>query len=124
MEKTDRRQSRQRQLTLGLMCSISDGKSSYFGTVEDLSALGLRIGQLSLDFDETVQQCQAVIHGLIGDIDIIVTPRWSKETNPGFYQEIGFQIQDPPQSWMHFVERLTNETDQLRSLFVPTELGL
>ena len=65
MGKSDRKHDRHK--TLGLMSFISDGKSSVLGIVEDLSATGIKVGQVPLDFDESVQKCKAVIHGPTGD---------------------------------------------------------
>jgi hypothetical protein len=111
MGKIDRLNDRHK--TLGLMSFISDGKSSVLGIVEDLSATGLRVGQVPLDFDDTVRQCKAVIHSPNGDFNIVLTPRWMKETNRGMYKTIGFQIVNPPADWTKFVTELESGTSDI-----------
>ena len=95
------------------MCFISDGKSSVLGIVEDLSAIGIRLGQIPLDFDENIQQCKAVIHSPAGDFNLVLTPRWSDETNRGMYKTIGFQIVDPPIGWSQFVADLESGSSEI-----------
>lgn len=95
------------------MCFISDGKSSVLGIVENLSSSGIKLGQIPLDFDETAQQCKAVIHSPTGDFNVILTPRWSEETNRGMYKTIGFQIINPPEGWSQFVTELESGTSDI-----------
>jgi len=95
------------------MSFISDGKTSVLGIVEDLSATGLRVGQVPLNFDDSVQQCKAVIHSPTGDFNMILTPRWIEETNMGMYKSIGFQIVDPPDGWTEFVTKLESGTSDI-----------
>lgn len=75
--------------------------------------MGLRVGQVPLDFDDTVQQCKAVIHSPTGDFNIVLRPRWAKETNPGMYKTIGFQIVNPPDGWTRFVTELESGTSEI-----------
>ena len=100
------------------MSFISDGTSSVLGIVEDLSATGLRVGQVPLDFDDTVPQCKAVIHSPTGDFNIDLTPRWTKETNRGMYKTIGFHIVNPPQGWTEFVKELESGTSEIGLLIL------
>lgn len=99
--------------TLGLMCFVSDGKSSILGIVEDLSSTGLRLGQIPTDFDESVKQCKAILHGPGGDFNLVLTPRWSEETNKGMYKDVGFQIVEPPEGWSKFVNELESGTSDI-----------
>ena len=110
-----------RHKTLGLMSFISDGKSSVLGIVEDLSATGLRVGQVPLDFDDSVQRCKAVLHSPSGDFNIVLTPRWTKETNRGMYKSIGFQIVDPPDGWTKFVSELESGTSDIGFMILDTD---
>lgn len=98
------------------MSFISDGKSSVLGIVEDLSANGLRIGQVPMDFDDTRPTCKAVINSPSGDFTIILKPRWVKETLPGMYKTIGFQIENPPEDWTRFVKELESGTSDVGSM--------
>lgn len=95
------------------MSFISDGKSSFLGIVEDLSGAGLRVGQVPLDFDETVLQCKAVIHSPTGDFNIVLKPRWVEETNRGMYKTIGFQIENPPERWKEFIRDLESGASEI-----------
>lgn len=116
MGKNNRQSDRHK--TLGLMSFISNGKSSVLGIVEDLSASGLRVAQVPLDFDDTVRQCKAVIHSPNGDFNIVLTPRWIKETNLGMYKTIGFQIVNPPASWTTFVAELESGASEIGFLIM------
>jgi hypothetical protein len=119
MGKSDRKNVRLE--TLGLMSFISDGKSSVLGIVEDLSATGLRVGQVPLDFDDTVQKCKAVIHSPTGDFNMVLTPRWVEETNMGMYKSIGFQIVEPPDGWTEFVAELERGTSDIGFMILGTD---
>jgi len=111
MGKQDRQHNRHK--TLGLMSFISDGKSSVLGIVENLSATGIRVGQIPMDFDDTVQKCKAIIHSPTGDFNVYLIPRWTQKTNMGMYKTIGFQIIDPPQGWTEFVRELESGTSTI-----------
>ncbi|GAB4340805.1 MAG: hypothetical protein Kow0089_14750 [Desulfobulbaceae bacterium] len=103
----------ERHKTLGLMSFISDGKSSVLGIIEDLSASGLRVGQIPLDFNEKAGNCKAVIHSPTEDFNVVLQPRWSQESNRGMYKTIGFQIVDPPAGWQRFVSELESGTSEI-----------
>lgn len=103
------------------MSFISDGKSSVLGIVEDLSATGLRIGQVPIDFDDTRPTCKAVINSPTGDFNIILKPRWTKETLPGMYKTIGFQIVNPPEDWSKFVRELESGESDIGSMVLDQE---
>ena len=113
----------ERHKTFGLMSFISDGKSSVLGIVEDLSAKGLRIGQVPLDFNATVQSCKAVIHSPTGDFNILLKPRWEKETNRGMYKTIGFQIIDPPSGWTEFIRELESGSSEIGLMVLDQDDG-
>lgn len=117
---TNKRHSK-RHKTLGMMSHLTDGKSSVMGIVEDLSASGLRIGQITLDFDDTVRQCSAVIHSPIGEFNIVLTSRWMKETSPGMYKTIGFEIVNPPDGWTEFVSELENGISEIALILLEDE---
>ena len=121
MGKSDRKNKRLE--TLGLMSFISDGKSSVLAIVEDLSATGLRVGQVPLDFDDSVQQCKAVVHSPTGDFNMILTPRWIEETNMGMYKSIGFQIVTSPDGWIEFVTELESGTSDIGFMILGDDGG-
>jgi hypothetical protein len=111
MSKNNRQSERHK--TLGMMSFISDGKSSFLGIVEDLSGAGLLVGQVPLDFDETVLRCKAVIHSPTGDFNIVLKPRWVEETSRGMYKTIGFQVENPPEGWKEFVRDLESGASEI-----------
>ena len=124
----DNRQ-KERHKTLGLMSFLSDGQSSVLGVVEDLSATGLRVSQVPLDFDDAIGECKAVINCPItdypgGDFTIVLKPRWTKITNPGMYKPIGFQIVHPPDGWKKFVTELESGTSELGFLILSDDEDL
>ena len=109
-----------RHTTLGLMSSVSDGKYAFVGVVEDISTTGLRLSKVPAVFDDTVDNCFTVVKGPTRDFKVFLRPCWTHETNRGLYKDIGFQLEDPPESWKHFVEKLTDESDRLHTLVAPT----
>jgi len=118
-EKTERSASRHK--TLGLMALVSDGKTTYFGVVEDLSASGLRLTQVPADFDDSAATCSAVVHSPTGDVNVSMHPCWIRSTNKGMYKTIGFQIHNPPAGWQGLIEELGSENGQLGFLVLGDE---
>lgn len=107
---TDKRSS-ERQLTMGLMSTVSDGKDAYLGVVEDVSSTGVCLSQVPAVFDDTVEHCYTVVKGPTRDFKIVLRPCWAKATNRGMYKVIGFQIEGPTDSWRDFVERISMENN-------------
>lgn len=105
----DRKEASKRIKALGLMTVISDGKSSYFCNVEEVSEKGLRLAQVPTDFDDKNGECTAVVHSPSGDLNISLLPCWVKSTNRGMYKSVGFQIQNPPEDWQGFVKNMEKE---------------
>lgn len=105
------RRSSERLTTMGLMSTVSDGKSAYLGVVEDVSASGVCLSQVPAVFDETVDNCFTVVKGPTGDYKCQLHPRWARATNRGMYKVIGFQIEEPSKSWKKFVERMNMESN-------------
>ena len=105
------------------MSFISDGKTSVLGIVEDLSVTGLRVGQVPMDFDDSVQQCKAVVHSPTGDFNMVLTIRWVEETNMGMYKSIGFQIASPPDGWIEFVTELESGTSDIGFMILGDDGG-
>lgn len=100
-----------RHETIGLMTNISDGSSTFFGVVEDISRNGLRISQLPAGFDDTVDRCHGIVNGLHTDFAIALQPRWVRNTNKGMYKMIGFEIEAPPEKWTAFVDGIHENGD-------------
>lgn len=109
LEENSRGNSRHE--TIGLMSNISDGKSTFVGIVEDISASGLRISQVPASFDDTAGQCYTIVNGPNQDFAIALQPRWVRVTNKGMYKMIGFEIENPPENWTNFVEGVEENMD-------------
>lgn len=114
----------ERHMTLGLMSSVSDGKHSYLGVVEDISTTGIRMSQVPADFDDSVNHCYTVVKGPTRDMIILLRPCWAKESRRGMYKDVGFQIEDPPKVWKDFVDRLTNESDLIHTMMASPEVEM
>lgn len=116
----NRKEKSKRLKSLGLMTVISDGTSSYFGVVEEISEKGLRLAQIPTDFDEKKGECKAVILSPAGDLKISLMPCWVKSTNKGMYKSVGFQIRNPPADWQGFINNMEKEAGDC-SFFVLKE---
>ena len=108
-----RKEESKRSKAVGLMTVISDGKSTYFGIVEEISEKGLRLAHIPTDFDDKTGECTAVIHSPAGELNISLLPCWVKSTNRGMYKSVGFQIQNPPTDWQGFIKNMENEAGDL-----------
>ncbi len=118
------KRSSERHETMGLMSTVSDGKSAFIGVVEDISYTGIRLSQVPAAFDDTVAHCYTVVKGPGKDITIVLRPCWTKTTNRGMYKVIGFQLENSSESWTSFVERVTTETDPLHVLIAESEMEM
>ena len=99
----------------GLMSNISDGTSAFLGIVEDISPSGVRVSQISANFDDSRQKYASVINGPVDDFRMNLQPRWVHVTNRGMYKMIGFKIRNPPPSWTEFVMLTAHETEPLEA---------
>lgn len=113
----------ERQMTMGLMSTVSDGNASYLGVVEDVSATGLRLSQVPAVFDDTAEHCLSVVKGPDSDLKILMRPCWAKATNRGMYKVIGFEIEDPSTPWKEFVDNVTSEAGAFHT-FAAVENGI
>lgn len=110
------KRSCERHVTMGLMSTVSDGIAAYLGVVEDISASGVCLSQVPAVFDDTVEHCFTVVKGPSRDFKIVLRPCWARATNRGMYKVIGFQIQDPSDSWKQFVEMITLDSNPFHVL--------
>lgn len=110
-----------RHKTFSLMAVVSDGKSRYFGVIEDLSENGLRLTQVPAEFDDTAGICSAVVHSPTGDVNVSLQPCWIQPTNRGMYKTIGFRIQETTGRWQKLIEELESENGQLGFLLLDDE---
>lgn len=105
------KRSSERLMTMGLMSTVSDGKSAFLGVVEDISVSGVCLSQVPAVFDDTVEHCFTVVKGPTSDYKIVLRPCWARATNRGMYKVIGFHIEDPSHAWRKFVERMHMESN-------------
>lgn len=110
-----------RHRTFSLMAVVSDGKSRYFGVVEDLSENGLRLTQVPAEFDDAAGTCSAVVHSPTGDVNVSLHPCWIQSTNRGMYKTIGFRIHEATEGWQAMIEELESENGQLGFLLLEEE---
>lgn len=100
----DERRKSKRLKTPGLKSNITDGKTAFFVLVEDISDTGVGVSEIPDGFDETVHKCFAVINAPLKDFKLVLRPRWVYPGKSGKFKKIGFQIENPPADWVHFVE--------------------
>ena len=91
------------------MTNIFDGRSAVLGVVNDVSLSGLRVSTIPASFEESVENCYAVVNGAWQDFHLALQPRWVCPQPQGAYKMIGFQIQHPPAEWTQFIERMEHE---------------
>jgi hypothetical protein len=118
------KRSSERQMTMGLMSTVSDGKAAYLGVVEDISATGLCVSQVPAVFDDTVELCFTVVKGPSRDYKVLLHPRWARATNRGMYKVVGFQIDDPSEYWKDFVERISSESNPFHALASESDIEM
>lgn len=111
-------------MTMGLMSTVSDGKAAYLGVIEDISTTGVCVSQVPAVFDDTADHCFTVVKGPSQDFKVVLHPCWARATNRGMYKVIGFEIEDPSESWTKFVEKITAETGPFKTLVSSTEIAM
>ena len=118
------KRSSERHMTMGLMSTVSDGKAAYLGVIEDISDEGVCLSQVPAVFDDTVEQCFTVLKGPSNDFKVVLRPCWARATNRGMYKVIGFQIEDPSESWKEFVERVASESNPFNVMVASNEFEM
>lgn len=103
------RRAAERLESMGLMTHLFDGRSAVLGVVEDVCPGGLRVSTIPAAFEESVSTCYAVVNGAWQDFHLALHPRWVASAPQGMYKMIGFQIEQPPEEWTHFVESVAHE---------------
>lgn len=100
----DDRRKHERISTPGLKSNLSDGKTAFFVVVDDISKAGLGVTDIPAGFDETVSKCLATINAPLEDFELKLTPRWVSLTKDRQHKRIGFEIENPSEKWLQFVE--------------------
>lgn len=118
------KRSCERHVTMGLMSTVFDGKDSYIGVIEDISNTGVCLSQVPAVFDDTADHCYTVLKGGGGEFKVMLHPCWARATNRGMYKIIGFAVEDPPQAWRKFVERLATESHPLHVMTTDSEVEM
>ncbi len=95
----------------GLIADIADGSFVFDGLIEDVSTTGFKISQLPKQFELKLKNYVTVISGYKKNFKIVIQPRWTRRTNNGYYQEVGFQIINPPWAWTEFIQEMLPEID-------------
>ena len=124
MDTDNNKRSSERHMTMGIMSTVSDGKAAYLGVVEDISATGVCVSQVPSVFDDTADQCFTVVRGSGRDYKVMLHPCWARATNRGMYKVIGFQVEDPSESWKKFVARINTEEDPLHNMMADDEVEM
>lgn len=115
--------SNDRHQTVGMMSNLFDGKSTVLGVVEDVSLHGLCVSNIPAAFEDKAEICLSVVNGP-RDFHLALQPRWVQSTNRGMYKMIGFAIQEPPNEWIHFIEKMVNEKSRrepFHAMLTPTD---
>ncbi len=83
-------------------CQLADSKSTFKGTIDELSVQGFRISKVPLSFCDESKIYRAIFSEGDNYYKITVIPRWSKEMVDGDGFEVGFKILDHDWKWVHF----------------------
>ena len=105
----DNRRISARHQTLGMMSNIFDGNSAVLGIVEDISRDGICISKIPIPFAVNLQNCLAIINSPRRDFHMALHACWKRSTDRGMYRMIGFQVPEPPESWLRFVDSIEND---------------
>ena len=108
---------------MGLMSNLSDGKMTFVGIVEDISANGIRISQVPANFDDTAELCYSIVNGPWDDFAVALKPKWVKLTNRGMYKMIGFEIDNPSKDWDAFIEGVKQNSDPFGIPMLESEIA-
>ena len=92
----------QRTPIRGFDCQLADNRSTYKGTIDELSVQGFRMSKVPLSFCDESKIYRAIISEGDNYYKITVIPRWSKEIGDGDGFEVGFKILDHDWKWVHF----------------------
>lgn len=114
----ERNRGRARHKMAGLMAVVSDGKTTCFGVVEDLSENGLRLTKIPAGFDDSAENCTVVVHSPTGDVKVSLHPCWIQSTNKGMYKTVGFKVHNPPAGWQEMIGQLKGENGKISLLVV------
>jgi len=91
------------------MSRIFAGDSEAIGIVEDISQEGLCLSKIPASFADTIQTCFALVNNPRQDVYMACKACWKQSTDNGMYRMIGFQIQEPPDSWVRFIENIEDD---------------
>jgi len=86
----------------GFECQLADSKSTFKGTIDELSAQGFRVSKVPRSFCDESKIYRAILSEGDNYYKITVIPRWSKEMADGYGFEVGFKILDHDWKWVHF----------------------
>jgi hypothetical protein len=92
-----------------LIINIHNGVRAVDGCIVDISFDGMKVSQLTNRF--FIDKCKlvSVVKRPIQIFELEICPRWINRTFPGNYQEVGFEIVEPSESWKKFVQTIPPE---------------
>jgi len=94
-----------RERVAGFTCDIADGHRLLAGIVEDISANGFKMTQVSENFLGNEHCYRTVVNGGGKHFKILAKPCWKRASSEGL--EIGFKILDVSWEWTELI--LTSE---------------
>jgi len=109
MWNTQEQRSNTRLKYQGLTIDIDNGNYVVDGYIENISLNGLKVIQFSNRFIVLKSRSITVTTQYNQNFKFKISPCWTNRTFPGNYQEVGFKIIDPPDSWKSFVQTMFPE---------------
>ena len=90
-----------RERVAGFTCDIADGNRLLAGIVEDISANGFKMTQVTEAFQGDEHYYRTVVNGGGKHFKILAKPCWSRASSDGL--EIGFKILDVSWEWTELI---------------------
>lgn len=91
-----------RTLVRGFECQLADRKSTFKGTIDELSVQGFRMSKVPISLCDESKIYRAILSEGDNYYKITVIPRWAKKLNEEDGFEVGFKILDHDWKWVHF----------------------
>ncbi len=99
----------------GLTIDFDNGVYTVDGSIEDISYKGLKVTHLPNQFYIQKNRFISISTKKQKTFQFEITPCWINRTFPGNHQEVGFKIIDPPESWTQFIQKITSETEPVKT---------
>ncbi len=104
MCKKQEKRIAERLKSYGLTIDINNADFIIDGYIEDVLLEGLKVTQLPnmVHFQKNITV--VIYAGQNKNYKLEVVPCWISKTFPGNYQQVGFKIENPPESWTIFIQ--------------------